>query len=225
MRVREVLTTDVVTVTPATPLRSVAELLLRNHISGVPVVDELGKVLGVVSEADIVWKEAAADGGRPVRTWLAKLEARTAGEAMTSPAITVGADYRVADAARLMSRRGVNRLPVVDDEGTLTGIVTRADLVRAFVRTDEEIERELRDDVVLRTLWIDPVDLWITVADGEVRLAGKVDTRADAELLEFFASRVPGVVSVHSTLRWRTDKTRLARSDPRVPIPERDAHR
>jgi CBS domain-containing protein len=222
IRVREILTEDVVSVTPATSLRSVAELLVRHRISGVPVVDDRGRVVGVVSEADIVSKETGPHGGRES---LAKLAARTAAEAMTAPAITVDSECRVADAARLMSGRGVNRLPVVDKAGTLAGIVTRADLVRAFVRSDVEIERELREDVVLRTLWIDPAEMWISVTDGEVRLSGKVDTKADAELLEYFASRVPGVVSVHSTLRWRIDKPQLPRSSPRVPIPTREEHR
>lgn len=140
---------------------------------------------------------------------------------MTSPAIVIRPERSVDEAARLMTQKRVNRLPVVDAEGTLLGIVSRADVVRAFVRSDEEIERELREEVAVGTLWIDPGDLWITVRDGEVHLAGEVDSKADAELLEYFASRVPGVVSVRSTLRWRIEKARLERSDPRVPIPRR----
>ena len=109
---------------------------------------------------------------------------------------------------------------MLDQTGTLVGIVTRADLVRAFVRSDEEIEHELRDDA-LRTLWIDPDRLEIGVEQGEVTLAGELDTKADAEPLEQFASRVPGVVAVHSRLRWRVEKPKLPRSDPRVPQPPR----
>jgi CBS domain-containing protein len=120
-----------------------------------------------------------------------------------------------------MAEQGVNRLPVVDAHGALAGIVTRADVVRAFVRSDAELERELREEVAVGTLWIDPADVWITVDEGQVRLAGEVDTKADAELFEYFASRVPGVVSVRSTLRWRIDKPRLPRSDPRVPAAPR----
>lgn len=219
------MTKDVVTVTPATSLKDLAALLVRHRVSGVPVVDGARRVLGVVSEADIVSKEASENGRGPRRERLAKHGARTVAEAMTAPAVTVVPDCRVSEAARLMGRRQVNRLPVVDANGELAGIVTRADLVRAFVRSDEEIEHELREDVALRTLWIDPAEIWISVEAGEVRLSGKVDTRADADLLEYFASRVPGVVSVHSTLRWRADKPHLPRSDPRVPIPARDAKR
>lgn len=227
MKVRDVMTTDVIAVAPATPLKEVAEQLFRNRISGVPVTDDGRRVLGVVSEMEILRLETGDDQRPHVLDWLLlgprlpKLEARTAGEAMTSPSITVEPERDVADAARLMTERRVNRLPAVDPDGTLIGIVTRADLVRAFVRTDSEIDRELREDVARETLWIDPADLWISVADGEVRLAGKIETKADAQLLEYFASRVPGVVSVHSTLRWRVDAPHLQRSDPRMPIPPR----
>jgi CBS domain-containing protein len=225
IKVRDVLSADVIVVAPEAPLKEVAELLFQHRISGVPVTDRDGKVLGVVSEADFVRKEASSDAGRKRAREGPVLEARTAGEAMTSPAITVGPECDVYEAARLMTDRRVNRLPVTDAEGKLVGIVTRADLVRAFVRSDDEIERELREEVVLRTLWIDPEDVWISVDAGEVRLAGKLGTKADAELLEYFASRVPGVVSVHSTLRWQIDEPRLQRSDPRIPIPQRGTRR
>jgi CBS domain-containing protein len=226
MKVQDVMTRDVKTVSPDASLKDVAETLVRSRISGLPVVDASGAVLGVVSEADIVGKEA---GSAPEQSLLgrllhgspddSRLDARTAGEAMTAPAITVQSDREVAEAARVMTDRGVNRLPVVDADGTLAGIVTRADLVRAFLRTDTEIERELRESVVTQKLWIDPTDLQITVENGEVALRGKVESKSDAELLEYFATRVPGVVSVHSTLRWRLDEPKLPESDPRVPEP------
>ena len=167
-------------------------------------------VLGVVSEADILLKGARprAAARRDRRGLLGnghvderKLEARTAGDAMTSPAITIGVDRDVSFAARSMTEYGIKRLPVVDDDGALVGIVTRADLVRAFARSDEEIEREI-GETVLRTLWIEEPALEVRVENGEVRLSGKLGRRSDAELLMRFVSRVPGVVSVHSTVRW-----------------------
>ena len=106
-----------------------------------------------------------------------------------------------------MTDRGIKRLPVVDADGVLLGIVTRTDLVRAFARTDPEIERDLRD-TVLRMLWIEEPGLQLSVERGEVRLSGKIRRRTDAELLEAFAARVPGVVAVHSTLRWAWDDTK-----------------
>jgi CBS domain-containing protein len=225
MKLGELMTKDVVAVSPETPLREVAELLARHRISGVPVVDEERRVVGVVSEADIVRKEAGEELRSGLLAWIlsekhpGRLEARTAGEAMTSPPLTAPPERDVAEAARLMTQRQVNRLPVVDPLGQLIGIVTRADLVRAFIRSDEEILRELRDDVVLGVLWIDPARIEISAKDGEVTLAGEVDTKADAVLLERFAARVPGVVAVRSQLRWRVDEPRLPRSDPRVPQP------
>ena len=92
----------------------------------------------------------------------------------------------------------------------LIGIVTRADLVRAFVRSDEEIAREIRDDVIRRTLWLEPDPIEVAVHDGEVRLSGEVETKGDAELIPSFVQRVPGVVSVLSKLRWRENGAKPA---------------
>jgi CBS domain-containing protein len=224
MKLEELMTKDVLAVSPERSLKEVAELLARNRISGVPVVDAERRVIGVVSEADIVEKEAGEEH-RGLLSWIAsgrrppKLEARTVGEAMTAPPLTASPGQDVAEAARLMTERQVNRLPIVNVQGELVGIVTRADLVRAFVRSDGEIARELRDDVILGALWIDPTPIDVSVSDGGVTLAGEVETKADAQLVERLAARVPGVVSVHSQLRWRVDEPDLPRSDPRVPRP------
>ena len=143
------MTTDVVTVTPETSLKEVAQLLVANRIAGVPVCDVDGEVVGVVSEADVLWKELGLPetaGGfldRILESAYGNTErasALTAAEAMTSPAITIAPDSAVARAAELMIEHRVNRLPVVAG-GRLVGIVARADLVRAFTRSDEEIER------------------------------------------------------------------------------------
>ena len=221
MNVSQLMTKDVVTVRPDTSLKDVAALLSTHGISGLPVVRD-GEVLGVVSEADILFKErgpARRPEGllgklRSRRGDVAalKLEARTAGEAMTAPALTISPRRRVAEAARLMIEKAVNRLPVVD-RGELVGIVTRADLVRAFNRSDEEIEREIREDVVVRTFWMAPHDVTIEVVDGVVRLAGVVDTKTLAGLLPRFVHAVPGVVSVDAELTWRVDDTK------REPVP------
>ena len=222
MNVEDVMTTTVTTVTPEALLKDVAETLTEHGISGVPVCDTEGRVLGVVSEGDILVKEEGRSAERGRFWWLhggdeesaAKIAARTAGEAMTSPAITIGPLRHVSEAARLMVERKVNRLPVVKD-GELVGIVTRADLVRAFHRTDEEIEREIREDVIVRTLWISPEPITIAVEQGEVSLAGEIENRAEAELIDAFVRRVPGVVGVHSELTWRFDD--LAARSERIP--------
>jgi CBS domain-containing protein len=212
--VESIMSRGVVTVAPSTPLKEVARLLVEHGISGVPVLEQDGFVAGVVSEQDIVSKErGVAPPARHAYAWLfgpadldpQKRVARTASDAMTSPAVVVSPRASVASAARLMVERSVNRLPVVR-EGVLVGIVTRADLVRAFTRGDAELEHEIREDVVRRMLWITPRHLDVTVSDGDVTLTGEVDTRTEAELIGAYAARVPGVVSVDdSRLRWVED--------------------
>jgi CBS domain-containing protein len=152
MDVQDVMTRSVCVVAPETSLRDVAALLVEHGISGMPVCDAEGAVVGVVSETDILYKERGAQDGDGLLARFgrvsasrdaAKATARTAGEAMTSPPITITAYRPIAAAARLMLEHGVNRLPVVKND-RLVGIVTRADLVRAFDRTDAEIENEIR---------------------------------------------------------------------------------
>ena len=213
MKVKELMTTEVVTVAPETSLKDVAELLARNRIAGVPVCNAQGEVLGVVSEADILWKEIgleeaprgildrildSAYGGTQ------RAKALTAAEAMSAPAITVNAESPVARAAELMIEHHVNRLPVVDG-GRLTGIVARSDLVRAFTRSDADIVREISEDVLLHTLWVDPESVSLVVFEGKVLVAGEVENRTTAELIEAYIRRVPGVASVHSDLTWQID--------------------
>jgi len=210
------MTRDVRTASVSTPLREVARVLVEHRISGLPIVVG-GRVVGVVSEADILLKE---QGDQPRRSGLlgalallgadrdeieAKLNASTAGEAMSSPAVTITEDRPVAEAAAAMMNGGINRLPVVDTAGRLAGIVTRADLVRAFVRSDEEIGREIREDVILHTLWIAPEHVGVTVTDGNVRLTGQVEGESDARVLPEFVRRVPGVITVTSDLSWQGD--------------------
>jgi CBS domain-containing protein len=216
MRVKEVMTTAVLTVRPDTTLKEAAALMAEHGISGLPVVD-LGRVVGVLSEGDILFKEMGPAARRPFVDRLlslppsegeAKFSAATVGEAMTAPALTTSPRRPLTEVATTMAERGVKRLPVVDDAGNLVGIVTRADLVRAFIRSDDAIEREIRDDVIRRSLWIEPDLLEVTVEAGEVRLAGRVETRAEAELIPEFVQRVPGVVSVLSKLSWTSENGR-----------------
>jgi len=204
MKVADVMTRDVVTVEPGASLKEAACLLTVNHVSGLPVVTSDGALLGIVSEADVLAKETEVAGNLPRAEGHGLLDARVVGEAMTAPALTIESSRRVAVAAKMMIDHGFNRLPVVDDE-KLVGIVTRADLVRAFIRPDAEIAAEIREDVVERSLRLDPNEVQVEVNDGEVTLRGRVDNRADAELLPALAGRVPGVVTVHSQLTWASD--------------------
>lgn len=205
MRVHEAMTTDVVTVRPEMPLRDVASLLTTRAISGVPVVDAAGRVAGVVSASDLI---RVADGIEHPHRRLGRRRRfgrRTAGAEMTAPAITIRPDRPLAEAAAVMLGRRVNRLPVVDDD-RLVGIVTRADLVRAFVRDDDVIAREIRGDAVLRGIYVRPSDVQVAVRDGVVVLDGAVHSRGKAERLIELVREVPGVVSVRSRIAWRTDQ-------------------
>jgi CBS domain-containing protein len=206
------MTTDVATVAPETDLRAVAGLLVQRRISGVPVVAD-GRVLGVVSERDILFKERPSTGlSRGVLAWLMdegdlmlKIEASNAHEAMTGPAVTIGPDRSVSDAAALMLNEGVSRLPVV--QGTeLLGIVTRHDLMRAFARADEEIWQEIESDPLIRSYWRRPGDYDIAVEGGRVTLSGKVGSKEQAKAIEAFVDRVPGVVAMTSRLHWEARK-------------------
>jgi CBS domain-containing protein len=216
MNVKELMQTEVVSVEPGTSLKDVARILVERGISGVPVRDADGRVIGVVSETDILFKEQGrAERESGLLRWLmgealpddadelAKVRARTAGEAMTSPAITIRRTRPAAAAARLMIAKGVNRLPVVDADGRLVGIVTRADLVKAFTRPDTEIVAEIREDILQRVIWAGPERVQIAVQDGDVDLSGELDTPTDVEVLGKLVEKVPGVVSVRSTVTYR----------------------
>jgi CBS domain-containing protein len=210
MKVRELMTEDVVSVRPEASLRDAAVLLTEHRVSGLPVVIGGGEVIGVLSEADIVAKASGGTSHGGLLSWLfapeiegEKVAARTVSEAMSSPALTISPTRPVHEAARRMISEGVNRLPVVED-GKLVGILTRADIVRAFTRDDSELATEIRDDILRRTFWVEPGSVVVTVADGRVTLQGEVETDADTEMLPIFVSRVPGVVSVQAELRARS---------------------
>lgn len=211
MKVCDLMTSDVVTLTPTTSLREAASLLVERGISGVPVVDASGAVVGVLSEADIVVKAGGEVARNRLLGWLLesdfgledKIRAESVSDAMTTPAVTITPKRPVHEAARLMVSEGINRLPVVEN-GKLVGIVTRADIVRAFTRTDTEIVNEIRDEILRRTFWLEPGRVSLNVVDGRVELRGEVETKADAELLPEFVARVPGVISVEADLHPRT---------------------
>lgn len=211
MKIEALMTKDVLTVAPDVPLKDVAALLSQNRISGAPVCDQDQKLLGVISEADIIRKEQGlAPEVHGVARWftrlfdgeLDKVEARTVREAMTSPALTVRPFDSVAKAARLMVEHRINRLPVAVD-GRLVGIVTRADLVRAFHRTDDEIAGQIRDEVFVGALWIGPEELDLTVEDGVVTIRGTVETESDARVVEHLVRSIPGVVDATAELMVR----------------------
>ena len=234
MTVRDVMTTPVFSVTTSTPLKDVARLLVEHRISGLPVVDDTGAVVGVVSETDFLIKAGGQEVAR--RRWFgrllgetketsarqAKIGAVTAGESMTSPAATIDADRSTTAAATLMVDLDVNRLPVLDD-GKLVGIVSRADLVRAFIRSDDQLAETIRHDVLLRVLWLDPALFDVAVQNGVVSIKGRVERRSTAEMIERAIRNVPGVVDVASRVTWEIsdDHIRPTKTDPVFPFSPR----
>src|SRR6516225_9550394 len=172
--VKDVMTTRVVSVTKQASFRTMAAALREHRVSAFPVVDDDGKVIGVVSEADMLAKEAlkSEPGGMPGmitgilrRKEHEKARGTTAGDLMTSPAVTVTPDDTIQRAARLMYTRKVKRLPVVDANGHLVGIIGRTDLLTMFDRPDEDIRQEIQDQVIRHELRTDPATFTVEVKD------------------------------------------------------------
>lgn len=215
MKVCDLMTSEVATVTPTMSLRDAAALLAAKGISGVPVLNTANEVVGVLSEADIVVKAGGEVPRNRLLGWLLesdlddKIRAETVDDAMTARPVTISPKRPVHEAARLMVAENVNRLPVVD-KGKLVGIVTRADIVRAFTRSDAELVDEIRGDILRRTFWLEPGSVAVDVVDGHVTLRGEVETETDQELLPHFVARVPGVISVDADLSCRS-KVSIAR--------------
>ncbi|CAL9355297.1 CBS domain-containing protein [Streptomyces sp. Tu 3180] len=196
--VGEVMTRDVVQARRTTPFKEVVRLLDHHRISGLPVVDADDKVLGVLSGSDLVRTQAYRDGTAPP-------PAVTAGDVMSSPAITVHPEQTVPDAARLMERRGVERLPVVDEEDRLVGIATRRDLLRVFLRTDDDISRQVTEEVLAAAPGLPAEAVRVSVRDGVVALDGRVELRSQVPELVHAAWRLEGVVGVVNGLGFRVD--------------------
>ena len=214
MRIGDLMTTDLITVGPETSLKEAARRMLQAGISGLPVTDD-GKLVGIITEADFVSTEA--DRGAKKRAGLLRFfvrdngipsSERTVGDVMTDELWTIGPDADHVQAARIMESHGIKRLPVVEN-GDLVGLVSRTDMLRAFVRPDQDIVDEIRGQVMRKVMWVDPKRVAITCEDGNLVLTGNMETRADAELLVELTKRVDGVASVQDNLAYEIDNTKL----------------
>jgi len=208
--VRDVMTVGVVTVRADAPYREMAAMVRLHRVSGFPVVDDDGKVVGVVSETDLLAVEAAGPhpGSHPApRSWRPRRKnlragQATAGDLMTHPAVTVSPDELVKSAARLMYSLKLQRLPVVDRDGHLVGIVSRSDVLTVFRRTDEEIYREVVQDVIADGFFIDPSRFTVTVHDGIVTLEGAPGSVVLGSSIVDQVQHLEGVVAVRDRLSY-----------------------
>jgi CBS domain-containing protein len=204
--VKDLMTTEVVAVRRETTFKEMAAVLRRYRVSALPVVDDAGRVLGVVSEADLLAKEALSDPG-PVAELvhhkdLRKAEGLTAGELMTSPPVTATPDDPVEQAARMMHFMRVKRLPVVNSGMQLVGIISRADVLAVFDRTDEDVRKDIVDGILLHEYLVDPRQFRVTVESGVVTMEGTPETAAFGRALIRKARHVPGVVAVRDRLSY-----------------------
>ena len=195
-RVQDVMTIEVVVAHPTTRVKQVADLLAGHGLSALPVIDGQGRVLGVVSETDLFGDSQRPAGG-PVAT--------TAGEVMTSPAVTVSPHATLTEAARRMQADGLKRLPVVAGSGRLIGIVSRADLLRPLVRPDEHISRDVEELLERKLLVAAGVE--VEVRDGIVTLTGQLERRSLISILVGLADGIEGVVRVKDWLTFDYDDT------------------
>jgi len=221
--VADVMTRRVATVTEETGYKQIVETLTSNGVSAVPVVDAGRHVVGVVSEADLLHKVDIAGveshgwslERKRIRIARGKANADFARDLMTAPPITISETDPVAIAARLMDTERVKRLPVVDSDGRLVGIVSRSDLLRPYLRSDEELREEISHGVLLRTMWMDPREFTVTVDQGIVTIRGEVERSSTIPILVGIIRSVPGVVDVIERVSSRLDNDR----DTTVPPP------
>ncbi|MGH3419782.1 MAG: CBS domain-containing protein [Streptosporangiaceae bacterium] len=204
--VKDVMTTEVVAVRRETTFKEIAAALRRYRVSALPVVDDAGRVLGVVSEADLLAKEALSDPG-PVaglvrREDLRKAGGLTAGDLMTSPPVTAAPDDPVGQATRMMHFLRVKRLPVVNSGGQLVGIISRADVLAVFDRPDQDIRHDIADGILRHEYLAGPRQFRVTVEAGVVTMEGTPETAAFGRALIRKARHVPGVVAVRDRLSY-----------------------
>jgi CBS domain-containing protein len=211
--VKDLMTTQVATVGPETPFKEIVARLAEHRVSAAPVVDDDGLVLGVVSEADLLLKEEFPDPDQDIplfwtkrrRLEREKAAASTARDLMTVAVVAISPDATVPEAARRMHTANVKRLPVVDERGRLVGIISRVDLLKVFGRPDQDIRREILDEVILGGFMLDPSRFLIQVHDGVVVLEGRVERLSLLPWVVRAVHGVEGVVRVENRLAYDVD--------------------
>ncbi len=195
MNVVDLMTTEVIAVSRDTGLREAARLMFRNRVSGLPITEPDGTLAGIITEADFLRLEVERQEGN-------RGQGDTVGDVMSRGVVTVRPDAEIYEAAKIMATQEVKRLPVVDADDRLLGVISRADIVSLYTRPDDVIEDEIREDLIRRVLLIDPDGIQVDVANGVVNLSGEVETRSEARMLEELTNRLDGVLRVESDLTW-----------------------
>ncbi|MCM2580102.1 CBS domain-containing protein [Streptomyces meridianus] len=204
--VKDLMTDKAVSVQRGTTFKEIVAVLEEFDITAVPVVDDAGRPLGVVSEADLLRKTSGGSSHsallhpEPGEAERAKVEATTAEGLMTAPAVCARPGWTVVEAAAAMERHRVKRLPVVGDGGELIGVVSRSDLLHVFLRSDQSIRSEIIEDVVVQTLGEPPSAIGVEVGHGHVVLSGTVTRPGLASVLERLCRSVDGVIEVDNRL-------------------------
>ncbi|QKW37026.1 CBS domain-containing protein [Actinomadura sp. NAK00032] len=236
--VQDVMTKRVVTITEETPFAEIADAMAEHRISAVPVLDVMGRVTCIVTEADLLRKQEYKDDDadhRPLRSRAlrsralrsraprsraprsraprhaeaeAKAAAVDARGLMSTPAVSVTPHTSIAQAARLLNAHGFRAMPVIDGDGRLAGIVARRDLLRVFQRSDADIRDEVIQDVLIHKLWQDPAELHVRVQEGVVHLTGRVEQKSLIPIVVRLTAATEGVVDVVHTLGYGHDDTR-----------------
>lgn len=220
--VSDVMTVHVHVASASTPIRLLTRLIEENRVGAIPIVDQQGVPIGIVSATDLLLKEwgAELESTRDLlhvqkrRQERAKAAGTVASEVMTSPAITVESDCSLSRAARVMHEKNVRRLVVVDKRGLILGIVSRSDLLQVFLRTDEELREEIAGKLIPTILVSQNKSIGVEVRLNIATLSGEVDRKSDVEILTRMTRELDGVVGVVDQLSYRWDDTGAAPTQP-----------
>ena len=213
--VSDVMTTHVHVASPEAPFKVLVRLIEENKVSAIPIVDQQGVPIGIVSEADLLLKERRHEleseedlfHPRKRRHERAKAEGTVASEIMTTPAITVPADTPLSQAAQMMQKKNIRRLVVVDQRGRIAGIVSRSNLLQVFLRTDAELRDEIAGSLMPSLAPPSATKIGVDVRSNIVTLTGELDRKSDVEILTRLTRELDGVVDVVNRLTYCWDDT------------------
>jgi CBS domain-containing protein len=215
--VQDVMTREVATVRFQTSYHDIVSLMATRNVSAVPVIDEFDRVLGVVSEADLLLKiEYGSEDAPKFFAWGTKKKEKvkahgaTAAELMSTPPVIVQPTASLTTAAQLLDREHIKRLPVINDLGRLVGIVSRSDLLSVYLRPDHTIREEIADDVLKRVLQLDSTEVQTEVTEGIATRTGNLDRKSTAQIAVHLTHAIPGVIDVVDKLSFAYDDTVVA---------------